>query len=126
MTTHKFCFYLQNRLIQTSQTGGQWYNDTSPFSIPWPMHELPHDFTCRCMQLLHCLGYTFTQATLMLLLGYNVEQNCKDLQISHRFDQTLIKNFKAHAKPNLSNGTVRLKKRKQFFEYQHLHLHGDI
>jgi hypothetical protein len=26
---------LQNRLIQTSQTGGQWYSDTSPFSIPW-------------------------------------------------------------------------------------------
>jgi len=26
---------MQNRLIQTSQTGGQWYNDTSPFSIPW-------------------------------------------------------------------------------------------
>jgi hypothetical protein len=25
---------LQNRLIQTSQTGGQQYNDTSPFSIP--------------------------------------------------------------------------------------------
>ncbi len=34
MTTDKFCF-LQNRLIQTSQTGGQWYCDTSPFSIPW-------------------------------------------------------------------------------------------
>jgi len=34
MTTDNFCFYLQNRLIQTSQTGGQWYNDTSPFSIP--------------------------------------------------------------------------------------------
>ncbi len=30
-----FAFYLQNRLIQTSQTGGQWYSDTSPFSIPW-------------------------------------------------------------------------------------------
>jgi hypothetical protein len=29
-----FVFYLQNRLIQTSQTGGQWYSDTSPFSIP--------------------------------------------------------------------------------------------
>jgi hypothetical protein len=29
----QFCFYLQNRLIQTSQTGGQWYNDTSPFCI---------------------------------------------------------------------------------------------
>jgi hypothetical protein len=34
-TTEIFCFYLQNRLIQTSQTGGQWYSDTSPFSIPW-------------------------------------------------------------------------------------------
>ncbi len=35
MTTDNFGFYLQNRLIQTSQTGGQWYSDTSPFSIPW-------------------------------------------------------------------------------------------
>jgi hypothetical protein len=26
MTIDNFCFYLQNRLIQTSQTGGQWYN----------------------------------------------------------------------------------------------------
>ena len=34
MTTDHFCFYSQNRLIQTSQTGGQPYNDTSPFSIP--------------------------------------------------------------------------------------------
>jgi hypothetical protein len=29
---------LQNRPIQTSQTGGQWYSDTSPFSIPWVGH----------------------------------------------------------------------------------------
>jgi hypothetical protein len=35
MTTYNFCFYLQNRLIITSQTGGQQYSDTSPFSIPW-------------------------------------------------------------------------------------------
>jgi len=35
MTTDNFCFYLQNRPIQTGQTGGQWYNYTSPFSIPW-------------------------------------------------------------------------------------------
>jgi hypothetical protein len=26
---------LQNRLIQTSQTGGEQYNDTSHISIPW-------------------------------------------------------------------------------------------
>jgi hypothetical protein len=30
-----FCYYLQNRLIRTSQTGGQLYSDTSPFSAPW-------------------------------------------------------------------------------------------
>ncbi len=35
MTSENFCFHLQNRLIQTSQTGGQQYNDTFPFSIPW-------------------------------------------------------------------------------------------
>ncbi len=34
MTTDNFCFYLQNSLIQTSQTGGQRHSDTSPFSIP--------------------------------------------------------------------------------------------
>jgi hypothetical protein len=34
MTTDNFCFYLQNRLIQTSQTGGHRYSDTSPFSFP--------------------------------------------------------------------------------------------
>ncbi len=34
MTTDNFCFYLQNRLIQT---GGQRYNDISHFSIPCKM-----------------------------------------------------------------------------------------
>jgi hypothetical protein len=34
MTTDIFCFYLQNRLTQMSQTRDQWYSDTSPFSIP--------------------------------------------------------------------------------------------
>jgi hypothetical protein len=34
LTTDNLCFYLQNRLIQISQTGGQRYSDTSPFSIP--------------------------------------------------------------------------------------------
>jgi hypothetical protein len=40
MTTDNFCFYLQNRLIQTSQTGGQWHSDASPFSIPWLTYPL--------------------------------------------------------------------------------------
>jgi hypothetical protein len=38
VTSDNFSFYLQSRLIQTSQTGGQWYSDTSPFSVPW--HDL--------------------------------------------------------------------------------------
>jgi hypothetical protein len=37
MTTGHFSFYLQNRLVQTSLTGDQWYSDTSPFTIPCPM-----------------------------------------------------------------------------------------
>ncbi len=34
MTIDNFRFYLQNRLIQTSPTGGRWYSDTSHFSVP--------------------------------------------------------------------------------------------
>jgi len=40
MTTDNFCFYMQNRVIQTSQTGGQQYSDTYPFSIPWLNHSM--------------------------------------------------------------------------------------
>jgi hypothetical protein len=47
MTTDDFCFYLQNRLIQTSQTGGQWYSDTSPFSV--------HDWTVLALVYLETL-----------------------------------------------------------------------
>jgi hypothetical protein len=50
MTTDNFCFYLQNRLIQTSQIGGQRYSDTSPFSIPWSKYcsaEHPYAKCCR-------------------------------------------------------------------------------
>jgi hypothetical protein len=35
MTIDNYRFYLQNRLIQTGQTGGQLYSNTSPFSVPW-------------------------------------------------------------------------------------------
>ncbi len=43
MTTDNFCFYLQNRLIQTSQTGGEWYSDTPPNNIPWSMVYLAYN-----------------------------------------------------------------------------------
>jgi len=37
-TTDNFCFYLQNRL---TQTGGQQYSGTSPFSVPWSVGHFP-------------------------------------------------------------------------------------
>ncbi len=50
MTTDILCFYLQNRLIQTSQTGGQRYSDTSLFSIHWFGYALRHE--CLCMHAI--------------------------------------------------------------------------
>jgi hypothetical protein len=38
-TTDNFCLYLQNKLIQTGQTGGQLYSDTLPFSVPWTVNS---------------------------------------------------------------------------------------
>jgi hypothetical protein len=58
MTTDNICFYLQNRLIQTSKTGGQQYSNTFPFSIPW-LSSLAYAFHIngtmhfkKCKQLL--------------------------------------------------------------------------
>ncbi len=46
ITTDNICFYLQNRLIKTSQTGGKQYRDTFNFSIPcWKPYYL---FGLRC------------------------------------------------------------------------------
>jgi hypothetical protein len=60
MTTDNFCFYLQNRLIKSSQTGGQWYSDTSTFSIPCSFHiKSP-----ACHTLRTCLFYGPEDVTL--------------------------------------------------------------
>ncbi len=40
MTIDNLPFYLQYRQIQTGQTGGQLYKDTSPFSVPCSMHAV--------------------------------------------------------------------------------------
>jgi len=90
MTTDNFCFYLPNRLIQTSQTGGQWYSDTSPFSIPWtnvPAYTsllLKHGdkkrfyvADCRSMSLpfktfhqIHKNFYLFQQLISVVVISY--------------------------------------------------------
>ncbi len=48
VTTDNCCLYLQNRLIQINQTGGQWYSDTSPFSIPWFILPEHQEQKCFC------------------------------------------------------------------------------
>jgi hypothetical protein len=61
-TTDNFCFYLQNRLIQTSQTGGQ------PFSIPWYV------------------------ATVINYASKSVFYDCKNVySVGHRLSQRRIK-----------------------------------
>jgi hypothetical protein len=59
MTTDNFCFYLQYRLIQTSQTGGQQYSNTSPFSIPCSRQNVsrssgfrPNDVDCLFVEAI--------------------------------------------------------------------------
>ncbi len=63
MTTDNFCFYLQNRLIQTSQTGGQSYSDTSSFSIP-------------CLMLLNKAGACYECVPEINFLLANVLAYC--------------------------------------------------
>jgi hypothetical protein len=65
MTTANFCFYLQDRLIQTSQTGGQQYSDTSPFSIPW---ENAHRMKKRTAKLHREIGHVNTPLDPVLFL----------------------------------------------------------
>jgi hypothetical protein len=65
MTTNNFSFYLHNRLIQTSQTGGQWYSETSPFSIP--------RWNCAKSLPLH-----FWNSLIHICRNLNEEVNCTE------------------------------------------------
>ncbi len=67
MTTDNFCFYLQNGLIQTSQTGGQQYSDTSPFSIPC----LLQDILPNVLEIVTSFSEYCTQLTLSKSLQFN-------------------------------------------------------
>jgi hypothetical protein len=64
MITDNFCFYLQDRPIQTSQTGGQWYSDTFPFSIPWLRHQILESNLSVSLRLLDEVPGTDLQSIL--------------------------------------------------------------
>jgi hypothetical protein len=75
MTADNFCFYLQNRLIQTSQTGGQQYIDASPFSIPWlDSNHRPWDDVASVKPLCHHRwpAHYFSMTFLLLSLILSV------------------------------------------------------
>jgi hypothetical protein len=69
MRNDNLCFYLQNRLDQTSQTGGQWYGDTSPFSIPW--FKLCQKKINRA-QTLYLIGHVLMNRLKILIIGSSV------------------------------------------------------
>jgi hypothetical protein len=78
MTTDYCCFYLQNRLIQTSQTVGQWYSDTSPFSFPWLYRPSFACFALTSNVFQNALAYlalrritTFSKMGLSVILSIN-------------------------------------------------------
>jgi len=81
MTTDNVCIYLQNRLIHTSQTGGQWYSDTSPFSIPWLGLSVLIEFAYGAIFWLTTiwvktvLGGVFLAITLVLGYWHEKETN---------------------------------------------------
>jgi hypothetical protein len=56
MTTDNFCFYLQNRQIQTSQTG-QWYSDTPPLVFPAPVFTTIISLGCKRLSPKNTLAY---------------------------------------------------------------------
>jgi hypothetical protein len=70
MPTDNFCFYLQNTLLQTSQTGGQRSSDTSPFSIPWPVLSC----SFRCDQIGNNQCYEFGHTVVLLKSDLDVQQ----------------------------------------------------
>jgi hypothetical protein len=62
LTTDNFCFYLQNKLIQTSQTGGQWYSDTALFCIPYMYYET--FYIQNCCRIV--ISYSFSHCHSLL------------------------------------------------------------
>ncbi len=69
MTTDKFCFYLQNRLIQTSPTGGHWYSDTFPSSLSCFKNNLQIIFTIITKFFIILQELTYLHSNLCLCAG---------------------------------------------------------
>jgi hypothetical protein len=69
MKTDNFCFHMQNRLIQTSQTGGHWYSDTSPLVFPELVYTL--GIVALALSLEHRSKYKGLESNCPLALAEN-------------------------------------------------------
>jgi hypothetical protein len=94
MTTDNFCFYLQNRLIQTGQTGGPQYNDTSPFSIPCVYTSISMIFSCviknKDKSLFLSSLFTFTSTDMSLNKRKKHFCSCFSLTAFLQYDMTVL------------------------------------
>jgi hypothetical protein len=88
MTTDNVCVYLENRLIQTSQTGGQGYSDTSPFSSL----AVPLDILGSLKLLFSCMGVQYGLFCLKRNIPIKIA-SCSNMKL---FGQTLctVVNFR--------------------------------
>ncbi len=83
MTTDNFCFHLQNRLIQTSQTGGQQYSDTFPLVFPWSVLGLPLQWMVRLISnfmnsvIYFVLAEVLSNGGICLGINYSVSNEMK-------------------------------------------------
>ncbi len=87
MTSDNFCFYFQNRLIQTGQTGGQWYSDTSYFSIPCFSHLITKQFFLMRNQIL---ANESTQMFYNIELSFHCRNRYKGIYLFSKLSSPFI------------------------------------
>jgi hypothetical protein len=67
-----FCFYLQNRLFQTSQTGGQQYSDTPPLSFPCFVQQEAEDRKWRKQEMEAAQFKAIKEAEIKMILDEQI------------------------------------------------------
>jgi hypothetical protein len=90
MTTDNFCLYSQNRLIQTGQTGGEWYSDASPFSFPWIQGRTQPSFVHRWRRRKKFYGVDVRPVRLLRdRRPLHVPQDQEDSRSSGKYNQSV-------------------------------------
>ncbi len=109
MKTDNFCYYFQTRLIQTSQTGGQRYNDTSPFSIPWTVSQIERErgmwnMVALFLFLKGMTGALSSFSYLVIIIIIRMMPFLKHSKQNWNFKNALLLKFRTN------NGTKRIRR----------------